>query len=300
MSLTVLTVADLHRSLAANLWRLPRDIDGVVAASPAGALAAGIVASHLDRPLLDGDATRAGSVLLVEASAVDMVAAEPVAGGPTTAHGKTIRVAVFADVRGGADFDLVLERVPAGTVFEWSLFHGDAMARACLDIDGVLCRDPTDDENDDGDAYRHFLATAAPLVTPSVPVHALVTSRLERYRDLTERWLDVHGITYDRLIMMDHPDAAARSRAARQAVYKAAAYRASGAELFVESDPRLAVQIAQLARRRVIAFPDGMVVEPSLGGLVRVRLDLARRRAKRVAKTPRRWLGRAYRRLRAT
>lgn len=295
MSPAFRTVADLNRCLAANLWRLPRDVDGVVGLPPGGTIAAGIIAAHLDLAVVGTDPPAGGRYLRIAASADDVPGPS---GNLDTDRGATSsapRVVVFAEVTQQAGADLVLETVPHATTFEWSLFHSAAMARACLDIDGVLCRDPSPDENDDGLRYREFLTTAAPLVTPTVPVHTLVTSRLERYRDRTERWLDQHGIAYGELIMMDHPDAAARSRAGRQAAYKAAAYRASDTELFVESDPRLAFQIAHLARRRVVAFPDGTVVDPTARGRVAVRADLARRRARRWLRAARRPADRLYR-----
>ena len=48
-----------------------------------------------------------------------------------------------------------------------------------MDIDGVLCADPTPEENDDGEKYRHFLLNAPPLFIPKVTIGTLVTSRLE-------------------------------------------------------------------------------------------------------------------------
>ena len=58
-----------------------------------------------------------------------------------------------------------------------------------MDFDGVLCRDPTEEENDDGDKYRYFIANVEPIFKPSVEIGWIVTSRLEKYRDLTENWL---------------------------------------------------------------------------------------------------------------
>lgn len=51
-----------------------------------------------------------------------------------------------------------------------------------MDIDGVLCADPTPEENDDGEKYRHFLLNTPPLFIPKVTIGTLVTSRLEKYR----------------------------------------------------------------------------------------------------------------------
>ena len=48
------------------------------------------------------------------------------------------------------------------------------LASACVDIDGVLCIDPTAEENDDGPRYREFLSCAKPLYLPTVPVGALL------------------------------------------------------------------------------------------------------------------------------
>lgn len=43
--------------------------------------------------------------------------------------------------------------------------HG-ILKKACLDIDGVLCVDPTPEENDDGPRYREFLLTPNPYSFP--------------------------------------------------------------------------------------------------------------------------------------
>jgi len=42
-------------------------------------------------------------------------------------------------------------------VFEWNALHHSNPERFCVDIDGVLCRDPTEAENDDGESYLEFL-----------------------------------------------------------------------------------------------------------------------------------------------
>jgi uncharacterized HAD superfamily protein len=74
------------------------------------------------------------------------------------------------------------------------MHHGHLLKYCCVDIDGVLCLDPTDCQNDDGAAYEKFLEEAVPMLAPTRPIGALVTSRLEKYRGLTEKWLAKHVI----------------------------------------------------------------------------------------------------------
>lgn len=88
--------------------------------------------------------------------------------------------------------------------------HHAFLERSCIDLDGILCKDPTNDENDDGQNYRHFLINVEPLLRPSVEIGWIVTRRLEKYRKLTEEWLRKHSIKYKNLVMMNLPDKATR------------------------------------------------------------------------------------------
>ena len=45
--------------------------------------------------------------------------------------------------------------------------HHSFLNDSCLDIDGVLCRDPSPEENDDGPRYEKFLTETNPLVIPT-------------------------------------------------------------------------------------------------------------------------------------
>ena len=105
-------------------------------------------------------------------------------------------------------------------VFEWNLMHGTVLSNSCMDIDGVLCLDPTDEENDDGHRYLRFLRDTPALLLPTSPVGWLVTSRLEKYRAQTEEWLARHKVQYGALRMMQYPDMAARRAARAYARFK--------------------------------------------------------------------------------
>ncbi|TIT90581.1 MAG: phosphoribosyltransferase, partial [Mesorhizobium sp.] len=71
--------------------------------------------------------------------------------------------AVFGLLSQHNETDIVFEVVPHPRMFQWNFMHHVFLEQCCVDIDGVLCLDPTADENDDGPAYEKFLTEARPL-----------------------------------------------------------------------------------------------------------------------------------------
>jgi orotate phosphoribosyltransferase len=165
----------------------------------------------------------------------------------------------------GADgyTDFYYEEIELPRVFEWNVLHHGALHDACVDIDGVLCRDPLPHENEEGEAYRHFLTSVEPLFLPRQRIGCLVTNRPEKYRALTEDWLHRHGISYDDLIMMDYASKEACQEANRYAEHKAKAYIATGAELFVESSDHQARDIAAIAGKPVYCVDSRQMFYPN-------------------------------------
>lgn len=121
--------------------------------------------------------------------------------------------------------------------FLWNVFHSLYLDKMCVDIDGVLCVDPTPEENDDGVNYRKFILNAQPVYIPTCPIHSIVTSRLEKYRTLTEKWLKRYNIKYKNLIMSPYNNATERRVANDYGEKKAEYYIRTGVEteLFIES-----------------------------------------------------------------
>ena len=56
--------------------------------------------------------------------------------------------------------DYFFEIVDYPRFFQWNIMNHSILQKTCMDIDGVLCADPTPEENDDGEKYRHFLLNA--------------------------------------------------------------------------------------------------------------------------------------------
>ena len=100
-----------------------------------------------------------------------------------------------------------------------------------------------------GPTYETFIATTPALWRPSVEVAAVVTSRLESYRDQTEKWLNDNGIRYRELHMLSGFTAEERASLGVHAHFKASVYRRTQAELFIESEAVQAATIADLSGR---------------------------------------------------
>ena len=138
-------------------------------------------------------------------------------------------------------------------MFAWNYLNHALLSKAALDIDGVLCIDPTDEENDDGEKDEHFLLNARPLFIPKHKVGALVTSRLAKWRPQTEKWLANNGIQYDELYMLENKTAQERKDQGLHAIHKAKIYKKlKNLFLFIESEPHQAAYIAKESRKTVI------------------------------------------------
>ena len=150
--------------------------------------------------------------------------------------------------------DLFYRDVPLPRMFGWNWYRHWWLQHAILDMDGVLCEDwkgPPEQNQDE--AFMQHLRTAKPLYIPDVHVTAIVTSRLERYRKETQKWLERHGVMYQKLIMHPGPTPEARRKAGDHAERKAAAYmQFKDTVLFVESDVRQARKIHQLTKKPVL------------------------------------------------
>lgn len=296
------TIADLERTIWKNLHRFPPDIQAVVGIPRSGLMAASIVALALNVPLADvegyggGRTFRSGStrpVRTVRGGAVPKVLLvdDSVRTGDSMRAARAqlalarpdieiITCAVYASPDATHEVDLPLESVATPRLFQWNAMHHSLIGNACLDMDGVLCLDPTTTDNDDGPLYEAFLAQVRPLHLPTQRIGAIVTSRLERYRPLTEQWLERHGLVYDKLVMLDLPDAATRQRLGIHARFKAEYYRNSDATLFIESERQQATDISQISGKpalwlsgRVLFQPDRSPDQVVLESMSRIHRD---------------------------
>ena len=146
--------------------------------------------------------------------------------------------------------DLALKKVLSPRLFQWNYLNHRFLGTSAFDIDGLLCQDPSNEENDDGIKYKQFLLNAKPLYIPQYKIPYLITSRLEKYRPETEEWLKKNEIKYDHLIMLDNCTAKERQKLNLHAKFKAKQYsQLNDIQLFMESDRNQAIEISKLTKK---------------------------------------------------
>lgn len=250
---------------------LPRDFDLVVGVPRSGMLPANLIALYLNLPYTDihsfiqGYVYKSGArkqffdnasqkkVLIVDDSLASGAALKEAQDSVAhlTEKFEMEYCVVYATPEKRSLVNYALETVSTPRYFQWNILNHTSLEKACFDIDGVLCVDPTNDQNDDGEKYRSFLLNAAPLYVPGSKIGTLVTSRLEKYRKETEEWLANHGVKYNKLVMLDLPNQQARQKANCHGTHKASEFKKSQYKLFVESDLGQAKEINRLTKKPV-------------------------------------------------
>lgn len=160
---------------------------------------------------------------------------------------------IYAKKETASLVDYYFEIVDPPRVFQWNYLNHSFANQCCFDMDGVLCVDPTNEQNDDGDKYLDFLINAKSLYIPAFKIHSVVTSRLEKYREQTEYWLKKNNVLYGNLYMLDLPSAAERQRLGCHAKFKADIFaQIKDCNCFIESDRTQAEFISKTTGKQCI------------------------------------------------
>jgi uncharacterized HAD superfamily protein/hypoxanthine phosphoribosyltransferase len=265
-------ISDLNQIILKRLSILPRDFDLIVGIPRSGMLPANLLSLYLSRPYTDlgsfinGHIYKAGArgqfidtkeykkILVVDDSIASGSAMEKCRESlKELAKDFSISYCAIYVIPGKEKtVDHYFEVVPLPRYFQWNVLNHTSLEKACFDIDGVLCVDPTEDQNDDGEKYLDFVRNAPPLFIPGAKIGTIVTSRLEKYRKDTEAWLEANHVKYNQLVMLDLPDGEARKRANNHAQHKASAYLAKSYVLFIESSLHQAVEINRISKKPVL------------------------------------------------
>ncbi len=271
-----ISYAQLIKDVIAWSQELPRDLDLIVGLPRSGMLPATILALHRNIALADLDTFVSGAVfeggfrdqqrkikkvLIVDDSILSgksFIKASNKLNDLSSKY-EILYGAVYFKPNNLGDWFYYHRKLELPRIFEWNMFHSYWTQRSCMDIDGVLCRDPTREENDDGLRYHNFLCTADPRHIPTVQVHTLCTSRLEKYRVDTVKWLHHHGVLYKNLIMHPASSKQERMKMGDHAKRKARAYQESGQYVFFESSQGQSQEIHRLTNKPVICT-DTMVL----------------------------------------
>jgi uncharacterized HAD superfamily protein/adenine/guanine phosphoribosyltransferase-like PRPP-binding protein len=266
---------DMVKAVRRGMHKVPTDIDAVAFIPRSGIFPASMIALYRNVPLTDVDSLAKGSFLdtgttrKVRKPAPGkrpkyLIVDDSVLGGRAMDKARSILAPlnetctlVYCAIFGASGWegkaDFIFEEVESPRIFEWNFLRHSRLGEACLDIDGVICADPLKEQNDDGEKYRKFIDEAAPFMLPMEPVGFVVSSRLEKYRAQTEKYLDRHGVKYGELVLLDGVTAEERRKGGMHAKFKASVYkRHKDMQLFIESDPGQAREINRLTGKPVI------------------------------------------------
>ena len=283
------TYEDLSRIISNNLYKIPEDVDLIVGVPKSGLMAASMIALHLNLPLTDIDSLKEGKIYnsgrtkirknwitKPEDARKILVIDDSSASGITLKEtrkkinklkykDKIIFLVIFVTEETKSLPDMYFDICPLPRMFEWNYMHHGLLEQACVDIDGVLCQDPTEEENDDGKKYSDFISNVKPRVVTTRKIKYLVTTRLEKYRKYTEEWLNKNNIQYENLIMMDLPSKAERIKLGNHGLYKGEQYKKlTDTIIFIESSEHQAQIIANVSGKDAFCVDNGKFYKPQI------------------------------------
>lgn len=273
MYLNFRSVGDMSKVILSNLSQFPHDIDLVVGIPRSGMLPANLIALYLNKPFTDIDSFAQGRIYAsgdrgafidIRKSQKVLVVDDSINSGSALKRAKNklhdfaasnpnIKLlfgAVYATSASKNLVDIYCEILDGLRIFEWNLFHHPVIIpHSIFDIDGVLCPNPPVD--DDGEKYLAYISEAPMLYKPTVKIDKLVSCRLEKYREVTEKWLAKNNVKYNELIMLPFNTKEERVKWGRHGFYKGEVYKKSDDLLFVESSLREAKQIFSVCKKPI-------------------------------------------------
>lgn len=273
---------DLSNCIRRNIWKIPQDVDLIVGIPRSGMIPSLMIAELLNKRCTDIDSFLDGRILscggrgsLIDNNEITkvLILDDTVFGGGAMKRARQ-KVSSLADkyeilfgciyaegVNAKSLVDIYFEDnyVPGPHwLYEWNILHHyESISKNSIwDIDGLMCKEPPFDT--DREAYEKYLPEAIPMIIPTTQIGAVVTYRLEQYRQVTEKWLKDNGIDYRHLYMFNAPDRDTRGRMESPEKYKARIYaNAPWASLFFESSKSQAVKIHELTGKSVFSYEDG-------------------------------------------
>lgn len=304
-----ITYEDLNGCIYKNIHKIPRDIDLIVGIPRSGLMVASLLALYLNLPFTDIDSyisdniygtgnTRKCDQWIMNASEAKkiLIVDDSISKGDAIKEAKdklkkhkenknVLYCAIYALPTNIKQVDIYFEICNHPRMFEWNYLHHWGLEYSCVDIDGVLCEDPSFFQNDDGQRYKDFIINAPAKFLPTKKIGYLITGRLEKYRDETEQWLRKNGIQYNQLLMLDCKNGRERLKNVNQGEFKAIIYKKTNCFLFIESSFEQAVEICKISGKQVFCIENRKLIEPkNINSYVKIAHNDFRITTKRVIK----------------
>ncbi|OGD86669.1 hypothetical protein A2164_00195 [Candidatus Curtissbacteria bacterium RBG_13_35_7] len=212
------TLKDLYDWTADWLKEIPLDIDIIVAVPRSGLLVGTLISVLRSKPLttpdlfiknrywkskhmedqtikkvfLVDDSTTTGKTIIKNFNLLEK----------TYPAIKIIKGALIATRDSKPILDTYHKIIPHPRIFEWNIMHGKRF-RLAVDLDGVLCEECPPYVDSTESLYIKWISNAKPLRVPGFKIDAIVSNRLESYREVTEKWLEKNNIRYKKLYLWD-------------------------------------------------------------------------------------------------
>ena len=268
---------DLNKDIKNNLYKIPHDIDLIVGIPRSGMLAAYMIGFLKNLQVISITEFVNGLFEKIGERPLNNIGKNILVVDDSCCYGNAIKkcknllspysndfnikyLVVYSNPETESIADISLLNCSLPRMFQWNYLNHVNIENSCFDLDGVLCNDPTAEENDDGENYIKFLKNAVPMFIPKYKIHAIVTCRLEKYRSYTEKWLQENNVKYDKLYMLDLPDAITRRKKNIHAKFKANIYKKlKNTNFFYESDYNQAKEIFELTGKPVLCVKEDIM-----------------------------------------
>jgi len=273
--------SDLNVDISEEIYKVPSNSELIIGIPRSGMVPAYMIAAHLNLPVvtlnefLSGHRGSVGTrPIRVDLDNIKniLVVDDSVNTGNATKEAKKDLAsftdnfdftfcAIYSATKETQFVDFYFKHISQPRVFQWNYKNHILNTRSCYDIDGVLCHDPSDDQNDDGERYIDFILNAPPLFIPSRYIPCLVTSRLEKYRKETEDWLNKHDIKWGELIMLNLASAEERRKLRIHGKFKGEVFSNREEAFFIESNWKQAKEIFRIAQKPVFCTHNDVLIQ---------------------------------------
>lgn len=239
--------------------QIPAKYDVIVGIPRSGLIPAAVIGFFFNKPVMTfSEYSHVQSNIIDNSKA--LLVDDSITSGNTIKKVKNIigdidTAILYTDGQTKNNTTYIFKRVNAPRVFQWNIFNHGHLKTACLDFDGVLCKNPDIIEDDNKpEVMRNYILNVKPLHVPNKPIFTIITNRIERYRKESEQWLKNHSVKYDHLIM--YPGSANERRAkytqlGGNGIWKAQQCNKIGGKWFIESSYVQAQQIRDYINKSV-------------------------------------------------
>ena len=177
-------------------------------------------------------------------------------------HKQVLYGSLYVNPRSLHVVDVYGKELPPPHFLEWNFFNSAYIQSAVLDFDGILSPNvPYEICKNEAD-YIDYITNVEPLyhrIPRTYTCKGIITARLEKYRDITEAWLEKHKIKYGflRMFPTEKEEIRNSNHIFEAAGFKSKEFTNSNAAYFVESEPAEAKLIRKQCYRLVICPDEG-------------------------------------------